>query len=153
MNQVTIYTDGSCVNATHDRGGYGIVLIRGKEIKQYCGGSYFNTSSARQELRGMVSSLKYVNKGEHANVFMDCEWIVNSVEKEWVFRWHRNNFKGRAHADLWTIFVNEYFRLDEKVKLNWIRGHAEIKEHNYYNHVADILANKGAHKTTKIKDS
>lgn len=83
---------------------------------------------------------------------MDCEWIVNSVDKEWVFRWHKNNFKGRAHADLWTIFVNEYFRLDGKIKVKWLRGHTEIKEHNYYNHVADILAAKGANKITKIKD-
>ena len=149
---VEIWTDGSAHNLTHDRGGYGIVLKRGRTIRQFCGGSYFNTSSARMELKALVSSLKYVNKGEHANIFMDCEWIVNSVEKEWVFRWYRNNFKNRTHADLWIIFVDEYFRLDGKVKLNWIRGHTQMQEHNYYNHVADILANKGAHKTIKIKD-
>ncbi len=153
--QITIYTDGSANNGTHDKGGYGIVFINGT-VKQYAGGSYYNTSSARMEVKGVVEALKKCKIGDNVTIFCDNEYAVNSLDKGWVFKWALEGWKEkgrtRKNADLWKQFLVEYNRLERKVKMRWVRGHAKIEDHNYYNHVADILASRGANRETKIKD-
>lgn len=153
--KITIYTDGSCNNSTHEKGGYGIVFINGS-IKQYAGGSYFNTSSPRMELLGVIRGMQKCKSGDVIEIFSDNQYVVHALEKGWVFKWAlegwREKGRIRRNADLWKQFLVEYNRLDRKVKLRWLRGHAKIENHNYYNHVADILASRGAKRETKIKD-
>lgn len=148
---IEIFTDGSCCNHTHDRGGYGIVFINGT-VKQYCGGSYYNTSSSRMEILAIIKALEKCALGDGVTIWSDNEYCVNTLEKGWVFKWSLENWKNRKNADLWKRFLLEYTRLERRVKLRWVRGHDKIQEHNYYNHVADILATKGANRTIKIKD-
>jgi ribonuclease HI len=145
---VTIYSDGSCNNHDKNRGGYGLVVIRGEEVRQYCGGSYFNTTSARMEILGAIQALKKVEVGEIVEVFIDNEYVVNALDKRWVFNWERTNFRGKKNVDLWKRFLIEYRRLYGKVKLTWIRGH----DGNYFNELADALASMGANKELQIKD-
>lgn len=151
MRKIEIFTDGSARNSDGTNGGYGVVFINGS-VTQYCGGSYYSTNSARMEIFGLLAGLEKCKPGDSVTVWMDCEWIVNTVEKGWVFRWSLENWRGRKNVDLWKKFLIEYQRLERKVKLQWIRGHAAIEDANYYNHVADLLAAKGASRETKIKD-
>ncbi len=153
--QITIYTDGSANNGTHDKGGYGIVIINGT-VKQFAGGSYFNTTSARMEIKSIIEALKKCKIGDNIELFSDNEYCVHALEKGFVFKWALDSWKEkgkeRKNADLWKQFLVEYNRLERKVKMRWVRGHAKIEDHNYYNHVADILANRGANREIKIRD-
>lgn len=147
MNKVTIYTDGSCNNWTHENGGYGFVLINGS-IRKFCGGSYSNTTSARMEILAIIKALKKCNPGDKIVVYSDNQYAVNTIEKGWIFLWKKENWRGRKNKDLWEMFLKEFSRLHGNIKLKWIRGH----DGTYWNEVADILANRGAHRKTKIKD-
>lgn len=154
--KIEIFTDGSACNGTHDKGGYGIVMINGT-VKQFFGGAYFNTNSSRMEILGILKALEKCEVGQDITIRLDNEYCVHALEKGWIFKWSLNNWKNSQNkkvknADLWKRFLTEYNRLERKVKLKWIRGHAKIEEQNYFNHVADILANMGANREIKIKD-
>lgn len=148
MNSVVIYTDGSCNNHDHSRGGYGLVVIRGDEIRQYCGGSYFNTTSARMELTGVVRGLEKVKEGEFVKVYCDNQYVVHSLEKGWIFKWQMQNFRARKNCDLLKLLLKQYTRLKGQVVFEWVRGH----NGDEYNEIADQLAAMGAQKDKKIKD-
>lgn len=148
MPDVIIYSDGSCNNFRSNCGGYGLVVIRGDEIRQYCGGSYFNTTSARMEIMGALMGLKKVKTGESVEMFIDNEYVVNTLSKGWIFNWEKTKYRGKKNVDLWQRFLLEYRRLGGKVKLTWVRGHNGTFE----NELADQLAAQGASRSVKIKD-
>ncbi len=147
MSEVIIYTDGSCNNTTHNKGGYGIVFMNGT-IKQFCGGSYYATTSARMELLAVIKALQKCNEGDRVTVYSDNEYVVNSVVKGWALHWEKQKWIKRKNKGLWKMFLKEYRRLQENVKMKWTRGHND----DHWNEVADILAGRGANKNMKIKD-
>lgn len=147
MAKITIYTDGSANNSSHDKGGYGIVMINGT-IKQYAGGQYTNTSSGRMELLAVIKALGKCKVGDEVEVYSDNQYVVHTLEKKWLFRWMGENYRGRKNKDLWKLFHKEYLRLQGKVTLRWLRGHVG----NHYNEVADRLAKMGSQREKIITD-
>jgi|JI9StandDraft_1071089.scaffolds.fasta_scaffold00044_114 ribonuclease HI len=146
-NKITIYTDGSAVNGTHDKGGYGIVFINGS-VRQFAGGQYSHTTSARMEVLAIVKALEKCKPGDIVTVYSDNEYAVNTLQKKWIFKWVDENFRGRKNKDLWRSFYIQYQRLHCKVTLKWIRGH----DGNEYNEIADRLARIGSKRVKIIKD-
>ena len=55
-------------------------------------------------------------------IFSDSKYVVDAVEKKWVFGWQKKNFVGKANADLWTRFLPLYRKF--QVKFVWLKGHA-----------------------------
>lgn len=147
MANVTIYTDGSANNGSHDKGGYGIVMINGT-IKQFAGGQYVNTSSARMELLAVIKALNKCQVGDEVLVYSDNRYVVDTLQQRWLFKWIHENYRGRKNKDLWKQFYNEYKRLQGKVTLKWIRGHKGDR----YNEVADRLARIGSQREKIIID-
>mgnify|MGYP000733369866 CR=1 FL=1 len=41
-------------------------------------------------------------------VFSDSKYVIDSVEKKWVFGWKAKNFKGKKNPDLWKRFLTIY---------------------------------------------
>lgn len=149
MAVVQIYTDGSCNNATHNSGGYGIVMISEDGVRHWCGGSYVNTTSARMEILAILRALEKCNAGDDIIVYSDNQYAVNTLAKGWIFKWQQQNFRARKNCDLWKKFMIEYNRLGGKVELRWVRGHAGDE----YNEMADALAAMGAQRESRIKDT
>ncbi len=154
MNTVNIWTDGSCNNATHDKGGYGVVMEFMNESKkkfnvEYIGGSFSNTTSSRMELMGVISSLKRVTPNYRCLVHCDNRYVVDSFMKGWVFTWEKQGWLERVNKDLWIDFLKEYRKFPKNhIVLRWIKGHAKNKR----NIRADQLASMGAKKRNKIID-
>lgn len=148
---IIIYTDGSAHNnpqlPSETKGGYGIVMINGT-VKQYCGGSYANTTSARMELLGAIRALSKVERGKRVELWCDNQYVVNCIEKAWIQRWKLENWRQRKNKDLLKLLLEQYNRLERKVEFKWCRGH----DGNHYNEMADKLATQGAQKTTTIWD-
>ena len=67
-------------------------------------------------------------------IFSDSKYVVDSVEKGWVFGWVKKGFSGKKNADLWKRFLAEYAK--HSVKFIWVKGHAG----NHYNEICDQLA-------------
>jgi ribonuclease HI len=87
------------------------------------------------ELLSVIIALESI-KVEQADVeiFSDSKYVVDAVEKGWVFGWQKKGFKGKKNIDLWQRFLKIYPK--HHVKFNWVKGHAG----NLYNERCDELA-------------
>ena len=130
---IHIYTDGSS-RGNPGPGGYGIVMKSGKHHKEFSQGFRLTTNN-RMELLSVIVALEKI-KVERAEVevWSDSKYVVDSVEKGWVFGWEKKAFKGKKNPDLWKRFLKIYPK--HRIKFHWIKGHAGHAE----NEICDTLA-------------
>ena len=91
------------------------------------------------ELMAVIAALKAITReGLNITVFSDSKYVVDSVEKGWLKNWIRIGFKDKKNPDLWR----EYAQLaaQHKVKMVWVKGHAD----NPFNNRCDELATAAA---------
>ncbi|WP_276090698.1 ribonuclease HI [Pedobacter sp. JY14-1] len=117
---IEIFTDGAA-SGNPGPGGYGVILRAGAHYKELSGG-YRMTTNNRMELMAVIVGLSALKSpGQQVTVFSDSKYVIDSVEKKWVFGWVRTGFKGKKNKDLWMRFLQVY-RLHE-VKFVWVKGH------------------------------
>lgn len=120
--KVHIYTDGAC-SGNPGKGGYGIVMewVGKSYIKEFSQG-YRRTTNNRMELLAVIIALEQLRKKElKVQVFSDSKYVVDAVEKGWVFGWLKKGFKDKKNPDLWRRFLEVYKK--NNVKFEWIKGH------------------------------
>lgn len=145
MPTITIYTDGSA-KGNPGNGGYGVVMMSGQHKKEMSEGFRLTTNN-RMELLSVIVALESIkNKGADVQIFSDSKYVVDSVEKGWVFNWQKKNFKGKKNVDLWQRFLKIY--PSHHIKFNWVKGHAG----NEYNEICDVLAVNAADGTNLLVD-
>tara|TARA_B110000285_G_C14648704_1_gene390872 strand:- start:1 stop:480 length:480 start_codon:yes stop_codon:yes gene_type:complete len=136
MIKITIYTDGSA-KGNPGNGGYGAVMMSGKHKKELSEGFRLTTNN-RMELLSVIVALESIKNPADVQVFSDSKYVVDSVEKGWVFGWQKKGFKGKKNIDLWKRFLLIYPK--HTIKFNWVKGHAG----NEYNEICDTLAVEAA---------
>ena len=137
MAKITIYTDGAA-KGNPGNGGYGVVMMSGKHRKEISQG-YRMTTNNRMELLSVIVALESIKTpSDNVQIFSDSKYVVDSVDKEWVFGWQKKGFKGKKNVDLWKRFLVIYPK--HTIKFNWIKGHAG----NIFNERCDELAVKAA---------
>ncbi len=121
--QITIYTDGAA-RGNPGPGGYGVVLISGQHRKELSEGFELTTNN-RMELLAVIKGLEAL-KVENClvTVYSDSKYVVDAVEKRWVWNWVKTRFKGKKNADLWQRFLKIYEK--HQVRFVWVKGHASI---------------------------
>jgi len=130
---VKIYSDGSSRN-NPGVSGYGTVLIYGEHRKEISEGFKLSTNN-RMELLGVISGLESLKKENlDIEITSDSKYVVDSVNKGWVFNWEKNKFKDKKNKDLWIRFLTEYKK--HNIKMIWIKGHNDHIE----NERCDVLA-------------
>ena len=127
MNQpsIIIYTDGSS-RGNPGPGGYGTVLLAKGHRKELSEG-FRKTTNNRMELLAVIKgleSLKVINA--EVLIYSDSKYVVDAVEKGWLWGWVKKGFKGKKNRDLWERFIPPYKR--NKVTFKWVKGHAGIPE-------------------------
>jgi ribonuclease HI len=145
MKKIEIYTDGGCIRNPNGPGGYGVVLLynnNGKVHKKELYGGFNNTTNNRMELMAVIVGLETLKTKCLVRLYSDSQYIVNAVNKKWVYKWQKNNWykdkkcKTKAkNSDLWKRIL-ELTNLHE-VEFIWVKGHAG----NLYNERCDELAN------------
>tara|TARA_B100001113_G_scaffold347940_1_gene341063 strand:- start:12 stop:485 length:474 start_codon:yes stop_codon:yes gene_type:complete len=119
--KINIYTDGSA-KGNPGKGGFGVVLISGNHYKEISQG-FRHTTNNRMELLAVIVGLEHLkNINSEVQVYSDSKYVVDSIEKKWVFQWEKKHFKGKKNADLWKRFLIIYKK--HKVSFNWVKGHA-----------------------------
>jgi ribonuclease HI len=121
-SDVIIYTDGSS-RGNPGPGGYGIVMEHCKSgyVKEYSKGFKLTTNN-RMELLAVIEALKKLKqKNLKIIVYTDSKYVVDSVEKKWLFKWEKVNFKNKKNVDLWLDFLSLYKK--NSIKFHWIKGH------------------------------
>lgn len=128
-----MYTDGAA-SGNPGPGGYGVVLIWGNHRKEISGGFALTTNN-RMELRAVIEGMKSLKfDGCKLTIFSDSKYVVDAINKGWVFEWEKKSFRKKKNEDLWIEFLTEYRK--HKVNFVWIKGHNAHKE----NERCDILA-------------
>ena len=118
--QVVIYTDGAA-KGNPGNGGYGAVLLYGKHKRELSEG-FVRTTNNRMELLAVIVALETLTRPVKATVYSDSKYVVDSVEKKWVFGWEKKNFKDKKNVDLWKRFLVIYKK--HTVNFVWVKGHA-----------------------------
>jgi ribonuclease HI len=134
---ITVYTDGASTG-NPGPGGYGVVLMYGQHRKELSQG-YRRTTNNRMELLAVIEALKAIKKpGATVHIHSDSQYVVNAIEKGWIFDWKKKGFKDKKNPDLWKQFLELYPNF--KIKMFWVRGHAGNRE----NERCDFLATQAA---------
>ena len=138
---IKIYTDGAS-RGNPGPGGFGVVMLYGALRKEISEGFRLTTNN-RMELLSVIVSLEALKKeGTAATIYSDSKYVVDSVEKKWVFGWEKKHFKDKKNEDLWKRFLQVYRK--HEVKFVWVKGHASNIENNRCDELA-VEAAMGGH--------
>jgi ribonuclease HI len=131
--KITVYTDGAA-SGNPGPGGYGAVMIAGTHRRELWGG-FRRTTNNRMELLAVIIALEALKSpGHEVTVVSDSKYVVDAVEKGWLFDWEKKGFAKKKNPDLWQRFLKIYRQ--HRVRFHWIRGHNGHAE----NELCDQLA-------------
>lgn len=95
MKYINIYTDGSSIG-NPGPGGYAFIidsLFKTKKIYEFFEGFRYTTNN-RMELLAVIVALEMLKKiNQNIIICTDSKYIIEAVEKKWLFKWEKNNFK------------------------------------------------------------
>lgn len=118
--RINIYTDGAA-RGNPGPGGYGIVLESGSHRKEMSHGFRYTTNN-RMELLAVIEALKTLKTNQaQVYIYSDSKYVVDTINKGWIFGWEKKGYKGKKNPDLWKRFII----LHRQFKPNyiWIKGH------------------------------
>lgn len=122
MPEIHIYTDGSALG-NPGPGGYGIIIewVGKGYMKEFSRGFKYTTNN-RMELLAIIEALEMLKLSPmNVLVFSDSKYVIEAIEKKWIFSWQKKNFKGKKNPDLWKRFLE--INAQHKVRFQWIKGH------------------------------
>jgi ribonuclease HI len=142
MNRATavdIHTDGAC-SGNPGPGGWGVKLVYGGEIREFCGGEAHTTNN-RMEMMAAIRALEALKRSVDVRLHTDSTYLKDGVTK-WMTRWKANGWKTAKkkpvkNIDLWQRL--EAAMAGHRVEWRWVKGHAGDPG----NERADALANQG----------
>ncbi len=130
---IRIYTDGAA-QGNPGPGGYGVILRFNEHEKELSEGFRLTTNN-RMELLAVIVALESIKKaGLPISIYSDSKYVIDAIEKGWLWGWQKKNFKDKANADLWLRYIPLHHKL--KPRFHWVRGHAGHSE----NERCDALA-------------
>ena len=147
MATISIYTDGSALG-NPGAGGFGVVLLSGPHRKELSQGFHLTTNN-RMELMATavgLESLKF--EGSDVTIYSDSKYVVDAVNKGWLFGWEKKGYENKKNPDLWIRFLRAYRR--HNVRLVWVKGHASNVENNRCDQLAVAAANARATHTEDV---
>jgi ribonuclease HI len=131
--KIEIFTDGSS-KGNPGPGGFGIVMRYGDKVKEYSEG-FRRTTNNRMELLAVIKGLEKLKRYDiPVIVYSDSKYVIDSIEKGWVFNWVKTGFRGKKNEDLWRRYLDLHSKFD--IEYSWVKGHAGHPE----NERCDVLA-------------
>lgn len=136
--KVDIYTDGAS-RGNPGPGGFGVVMMSSKGHRKEISGGFRLTTNNRMELLSVIVALESLKQADaEVTVFSDSKYVVDAINKGWVYNWQRKGFKDKKNPDLWRRFLA--LRKPSNLRFEWVKGH-DGHEHNER---CDVLAVKAA---------
>lgn len=136
--EITIYTDGAA-QGNPGRGGYGVVLLSPPHRKELSEGFRLTTNN-RMELLAVIKGLEALKyDGCNVTVVSDSKYVVDAVEKGWIYGWEKKGFKDKKNPDLWRRFLKAFRR--HQVRFVWVKGHNGNRENERCDCLAVAAAN------------
>ena len=117
---IEIFTDGAS-SGNPGPGGYGVVLRAGKHYKELSEG-FRKTTNNRMELLAVIKGLEALKTpNQDVVICSDSKYVIDAIEKRWVYGWLKTGFKDKKNKDLWLRYL-EISKL-HKIRFVWVRGH------------------------------
>jgi ribonuclease HI len=96
-------------------------LVGSNYKKEFYEGFRYTTNN-RMELLAVIVGLEKITKPNmKVLVISDSKYVVDAVEKKWVFGWEKKGYKDKKNPDLWMRFLKIYRQ--HQVDFKWIKGH------------------------------
>ena len=144
--KITIFTDGAC-SPNPGKGGIGIVLTSDKGNHKEINKGFKHTTNNRMELLAAIVALEsLLIPNSDVLLYSDSKYVVDSIEKGWVFNWEKKGFKNRLNSDLWIRFLVVYRK--HNIEFEWVKGHDGHPE----NERCDTLAVEARLKSGLLED-
>lgn len=129
---IELYTDGAS-SGNPGPGGYGTILrtiyqgtntdYQGKLLEKEFSAGFRRTTNNRMELLAVIIGLEAIkNLNQNVTIFSDSKYVIDAIDKKWVYGWINKGFQGKKNKDLWIRLMAVY-KL-HKVKMVWVKGHA-----------------------------
>lgn len=136
---IRIYTDGAA-QGNPGPGGYGTILKFNQAEKELSEGFRLTTNN-RMELLAVIRGLEAIKKtGIPVTIYSDSKYVVEAIEKGWLWNWQKKNFKDKANRDLWEKYIPLHKRFSPKFV--WIKGHAGHPENERCDFLAVLAASE-----------
>jgi|TARA_R110000737_G_scaffold80019_1_gene112099 ribonuclease HI len=134
---VKIYTDGAA-KGNPGRGGYGVVMKFGAKTLELSEGFRMTTNN-RMELMAVIVALEALKSTQHPiEIYSDSKYVVDSVEKKWVFGWRQKGYAGKKNKDLWERYIPLHMKFNPR--FHWVKGHAGHPENERCDELAVFAA-------------
>lgn len=122
---IELYTDGAS-SGNPGPGGYGTILRtmhQGKMLEKEFSGGFRKTTNNRMELLAVIVGLEALKRpNQQVTIYSDSKYVLDSIEKRWVYGWMKTGFKGKKNKDLWLRLIHLYQQ--HQIRLVWVKGHA-----------------------------
>lgn len=144
-DQIIIYTDGGC-SGNPGPGGYGAVILDGKERIELSGGYQLTTNNRMEMMACIVALEKITEREKPVHVYSDSSYMINGLTKGWAAGWRRRGWKKSdgepaVNPDLWERLLGLYETLT--VNMTWVKGHAGHELNERCDHLA-VTAGAGS---------
>lgn len=131
MKKVILYTDGAC-SGNPGPGGYAAILIYNNIEKEIVGGQK-DTTNNKMEMMAVIKGLEMLKESCEVEVYSDSAYVVNSIEKGWIYSWRKNGWKKAdkkevKNIELWERLLKQLEI--HKVTFNKVKGHAQDELNN-----------------------
>lgn len=133
--EIIIYTDGSS-RGNPGPGGYGVILeLAGTPYNKSFSEGFRLTTNNRMELLAVIIGLEKITKpNQNVLVVSDSKYVVDAVDKKWVFGWEKKDFKDKKNPDLWQRFLKVFRK--HNVSFKWIKGHNNHPQNEFCDKIA-----------------
>lgn len=137
IDQIKIYTDGSCLKRRGNVGGWGAVfVVDGKEIQ--ISGSELDTTANRMEMQAVIQALETAPHQAPVRISTDSKYVKKGME-EWIGKWKESGWitaEGEPvkNQDLWEKL--DALCGERHVSWKWVKAH----NGHQWNEKADTLA-------------
>ena len=79
------------------------VLIEAKDSKVKITGTDLDIIFSEE-----IQTISIKKEGSIVKVYSDSKYVVDTIEKKWVFAWEEKNFNKKKNPDLWIRFLKIY---------------------------------------------
>jgi ribonuclease HI len=74
------------------------------------------------ELLAVIKGLEALTRdGMEVEVYSDSKYVVDAVDKGWLYSWAKKGYKDKKNPDLWQRLLPLLKK--HRVKFKWIKGH------------------------------
>lgn len=93
-----------------------------KELRKEMSEGFRLTTNNRMELLAVINALEALKVDNiPTTVYSDSKYVVDAVQKGWIWSWQKKGFKDKKNVDLWKRYIP--LHLKYKPNLIWVRGH------------------------------